>query len=73
VSPNVWMKSCPNTGCANRALLPAGTGVIMLCWGDYQWALGNYWSPRWFAVWTPYGSGWVHSSYVYNQAAVRHC
>jgi len=73
ISPSVWVKSCPNTACSNQTLLPRGTGVVMLCWGDYQYALGNYWSARWFVVYYGYGSGWVHSSYVYNQTSVGHC
>jgi uncharacterized protein YraI len=70
-----WMpvRSCPNTGCGITTSLLRGSSVWMLCWTDSQWATGNYSSPRWFLVWFGSSEGYIHSSFVYNQAVVPHC
>ena len=69
------LRSCPNTGCSRIAYLTNGNHLNMHCWGDYQNALGNYWSPRWFLISVPFyqGTAWVHSSLVANQSVVGRC
>jgi hypothetical protein len=63
------VRSCGNTGCGAVAYLGNGRGVSMYSYCDSQWALGNYWSPRWFHITSPV-NGWVHSSLVADQQNV---
>mgnify|MGYP000294722081 CR=1 FL=1 len=62
-------------GARVSAWLANGTRFVMICWLDTSWSsTGNYASRRWF-----YGQSWskdygyIHSSYVYYQKAVRRC
>lgn len=54
--------------------IPNGSTVTMLCWRDTENLPGaNYSSPRWFKIRWSSWTGWVHSSYVYNQTKVGYC
>jgi hypothetical protein len=56
------------------SVVPNNSYVRMSCWTDTQWYYVNYWSPRWFRVWSPWAREyWMHSSEVYAQGAVPHC
>jgi hypothetical protein len=70
------VRTCGYLSCASIGYLSNGTGVTMLCWGDYQWVnppLSDYGSARWFLSATPVGTGFIHSSLVENQTVVPHC
>ena len=75
---SVPVLSCAKPSCTVWYRLSNGFKVQMVCWTDTVWFNGNYNSPRWF--WVAWGtssgsirSGFVHSSYVYNQTKVGHC
>jgi hypothetical protein len=75
-SSGVNLRSCGSTTCGSYAYMPNDTGVTMQCWEDTQSVSppnSNYTSSRWFRVSSPYGTGYVHSSLVFNQTGVGPC
>jgi hypothetical protein len=55
------------------ANLDNDTDVAMVCYTDGPYDGGNYTSNRWFYVYAGSTGGWVHSSYVQDQAGVPAC
>ena len=80
---NVWtngwanVRSCDRTTCSVVFQLygPAYSPVDMLCWEDGQWANGNYYTNRWFYIYslTARRYGYINASLVYNQVKVGSC
>ena len=81
--PIVWnhtggsipMFYAPTSVTGVEAWMPESSHFQMICWVDWQWYYGNYWTNRWFwgqsqrnGVWA-----WVNASYVYYQVGVPHC
>lgn len=63
-----------NPGCAPvGAPLAKGTGVSMVCWQDGSNDTGAYRTNRWFWVTAGARSGFVHASWVVDQAKVGAC
>ena len=64
-----------NVVCNNSVGTTNGSGVsAMRCWRDGSWATGTYRSNRWFLLNLSDGrEGYVHSSFVQNQASVPNC
>jgi hypothetical protein len=72
----VPVRACPSTLCnPTGGWARNGTVFAMRCWVDYQWATGNYRSPRWFWGQSYHNGYWgyVHSSYVQRQVTVPRC
>jgi hypothetical protein len=74
------LRWCTNFALAQRfcltsliTALPAGTEVTMVCWRDDSPATGAYKSARWFYIKSGNLEGFVHSSWVKNQAVVPNC
>lgn len=62
-----------NAGCAPVATVPRGTSVTMECWQDGSWETGAYATNRWFFVSAGGRRGFVHASWVIDQAKVGSC
>jgi hypothetical protein len=77
VSNSVNLRPCVNTGhgvCAPVGHTGSSGLYKMRCWRDGSWATGAYSSNRWFLIALNDGQeGFVHSSYVRNQAPVPNC
>ena len=70
-----WCTNLSKVFCVSPfTTLTTNTDLKMACWRDDSLMTGLYSSPRWFYVRTPTGSeGFVHSSYVRQQANVPNC
>lgn len=78
-SGGAYIRAQPDAASMFYAYVGNGTPLSISCYRDGSWALGNYWTNRWFMTNVPtyqYGSpeAYIHASLVRNpQPVVPRC
>lgn len=72
-----YVRAQPWQSSAAYAYVGNYTVLAMYCWTDSGWAMGNWWTNRWYQVavpgWRYGGVGYIHASLVANPPALRRC
>lgn len=77
-SGGAYIRAQPYANAMTYGYFGNGTSLYIYCYRDAGWALGNYWTNRWFQTNVPsyrYGSpeAYISASVVWPQPAVPRC